>query len=45
MTLTEQEIQDLINDPNLRHPYDLVKAVEIAVLAELEKRAPETGTN
>lgn len=39
MSLTEQEVQDLINDPKLRHPYDLVKAVEIAVLAAVEDQS------
>lgn len=45
MILSEQEVQDLINDAKLRHPYDLVRAVEMMVLAALEKRIPETATN
>jgi hypothetical protein len=40
--LPEDEVQDLINDPKHRHPYDLARAVEAAVLERMaEKEAQE----
>lgn len=40
MKLTEQEVQDLINDPRLCRPYDLARGVEAALLDKIKGEEP-----